>query len=330
VRTRQRLRRTRSVQMIIAATMLAVPASAYALTGAATAPSHADSKSVNPVNPVVLVSPLPLRVSPRHVTFGHAVTVTGTAPTADAGRRVVLETAVRGTSAWRQAAIARIGRAGHFRFRLLPRRSATFRALEATPAATPTARLASASMGATPTVTVAARFALASGEQAVFSGSSGQMAGKLLPAERGRVVRLQARTARGWHTLASGRTGVRGGFRVNFSPGNGGESLRVLFGGDRHNARSVQRAGSVVALTPSVASWYDDAGNTACGFHAGLGVANKTLPCGTKVTFSYNGRTVTAVVDDRGPYVGGRTWDLNQTTAAALGFAGVGTVWASM
>jgi rare lipoprotein A (peptidoglycan hydrolase) len=41
------------------------------------------------------------------------------------------------------------------------------------------------------------------------------------------------------------------------------------------------------------------------------------------------GRTVTAVVDDRGPYVGGRQWDLNQNTAGALGFGGVGTVWSS-
>jgi len=28
-----------------------------------------------------------------------------------------------------------------------------------------------------------------------------------------------------------------------------------------------------------------------------------------------------------GPYVEGRDWDLNQNTAAALGFGGVGTVW---
>jgi rare lipoprotein A (peptidoglycan hydrolase) len=89
----------------------------------------------------------------------------------------------------------------------------------------------------------------------------------------------------------------------------------------------VQSAGSVNVLHPALASWYEDAGNTACGFHAGLGVANRTLPCGTKVTFQYGGRTVTAVVDDRGPYAGGREWDLNQATAAALGFGGVGTVW---
>ena len=82
-------------------------------------------------------------------------------------------------------------------------------------------------------------------------------------------------------------------------------------------------------LHPALASWYDDAGNTACGFHAGLGVANRTLPCGTKVMLRYGSRTVTAVVDDRGPYAGGRDWDLNQTTASALGFGGVGTVWSS-
>jgi rare lipoprotein A (peptidoglycan hydrolase) len=101
----------------------------------------------------------------------------------------------------------------------------------------------------------------------------------------------------------------------------------VRFAGDRFNAASTQGAGQLTVYGESVASWYDDAGSTACGFHAGLGVANRTLPCGTRVRFRYGGRSVTAVVDDRGPYVGGRDWDLNQNTAAALGFAGVGTVW---
>jgi len=94
----------------------------------------------------------------------------------------------------------------------------------------------------------------------------------------------------------------------------------------RHRRVAVKRA---IAMIPAVASWYYDEGNTACGFHAEYGVANKTLPCGTKVRLSYEGRTVLATVDDRGPFVYGRTFDLDQRTAAALGMWGVATVLCS-
>jgi rare lipoprotein A (peptidoglycan hydrolase) len=78
-----------------------------------------------------------------------------------------------------------------------------------------------------------------------------------------------------------------------------------------------------------VASWYyDDGASTACGFRASYGVANRTLPCGTHVTFKRGGHRITAVVDDRGPYVAGRTWDLDERSAHALGVSGVASVWA--
>jgi rare lipoprotein A len=82
-------------------------------------------------------------------------------------------------------------------------------------------------------------------------------------------------------------------------------------------------------LIPAVASWYFDGGSTACGFHARYGIASRTLPCGAHVTLAYGGRAVAATVDDRGPYVYGREYDLNQTTAAALRMLGVATVLAS-
>ncbi len=57
-----------------------------------------------------------------------------------------------------------------------------------------------------------------------------------------------------------------------------------------------------------------------------MNVAHRSLPFGTRIQFEYRGRTCIAVVNDRGPFVGGRTFDLGPGTATALGFGGVGTV----
>jgi hypothetical protein len=305
--------------------MLAVPASAFALTGATTATGHSEQ---NPVN---------LRVSPGRVKFGHAVSVTGAAPTADAGKQVLLETAARTARAWQRTAATTVDANGRFRFRVVPRRSSLLRALVQAPVGTAPAASAAAVDASSDVpsttlraVTVTARFAIAHHRFSILGGGPVHVGGKLLPALPGRSVRLQGRTSRGWLTLATGRTGARGDFRLRYAPAGGTpQGLRMVFAGDDRNGRSVQSAGSVTVYDQSVASWYDDGGNTACGFHAGRGVANRTLPCGSKVAFHYGNRTVTAVVDDRGPYVGGREWDLNQNTAAALGFSGVGTVWSS-
>lgn len=57
-----------------------------------------------------------------------------------------------------------------------------------------------------------------------------------------------------------------------------------------------------------------------------MNVAHRSLPFGTRIQFSYKGRSCIAVVNDRGPYIGGRTFDLGPGTAKALGFSGVGAV----
>lgn len=65
-------------------------------------------------------------------------------------------------------------------------------------------------------------------------------------------------------------------------------------------------------------SWYGPGfygKRTACGLALTttlVGVAHRSLPCGTKVAFKNpaNGRIVTAPVVDRGPFVSGRQWDL--------------------
>ncbi|MBI5231412.1 MAG: hypothetical protein HY876_04510 [Coriobacteriales bacterium] len=55
-------------------------------------------------------------------------------------------------------------------------------------------------------------------------------------------------------------------------------------------------------------------------------VAHKTLPFGTLVEFSYNGRTAVAEVTDRGPFIAGREFDLGPGITRVLGFDGVQTV----
>jgi rare lipoprotein A len=320
-------RRTRSVHVIIATTALAVPASALAFSGAA---ADSEQSAQNPVP-----SPLSVQLSAHRVRFGAPVTISGTAPATDAGKRVVVQAAAHGRSSWRSLGATTIGRAGAFRARVVPRHSGTLRAVEQTTAtgADHTATVSpgpSPAPGRQPAITVGARFTPTRHPSAVMSTRPAHVGGKLLPASPGRRVRLQSRGAHGWHTLSTGRTGTRGGYRLRIAPGDAdGRQLRVVFGGDRRNARAIRRAGHLTVLHPALASWYDDAGSTACGFHAGLGVANRSLPCGTRVMLRYGNRSVTAVVDDRGPYAGGRDWDLNQNTASALGFGGVGTVWSS-
>lgn len=80
------------------------------------------------------------------------------------------------------------------------------------------------------------------------------------------------------------------------------------------------------------ASWYGPGlygRSTACGQTlraTTIGVAHRSLPCGTMVKFVYDGQAVVAPVIDRGPYVKGRAWDLTKAASEALGLEGVGRV----
>ncbi len=81
------------------------------------------------------------------------------------------------------------------------------------------------------------------------------------------------------------------------------------------------------------ASWYGGgerlARHTASGevFRAdGLTAAHRSLPLGTRLVVSANGRSVTVRVNDRGPAKWtGRSLDLSRGAARALGMIGAGT-----
>jgi rare lipoprotein A len=340
LRPKVTLRNARPIHVIIATTMLAVPASAVAFTAAGAAPGPPGDPTSTGSQ-----SPLKLDVSPRRIRFGDAVTVTGVTPAANAGRTLRLDVAATRHSRWRTVASTQIGRDGRFRLVAALRKSGFVKVLDSTagvvtPAAdtVPPAGTAAVPASAPQAVLVAAELRAPSRSFNVLDGQAIDVRGRLLPGLAGRPVHLQGRSGHRWHELASARTGPRGGFHVHFVAGDragalgagGSHPLRVLFSGDRANTRSRRRIGQMAVYQQSVASWYNDAGGTASGFHASFGVANRTLPFGTRVTFRYGGRSVTAVVDDRGPFVGGRDWDFNQNTAAALRFGGVGTVWSTM
>jgi hypothetical protein len=88
---------------------------------------------------------------------------------------------------------------------------------------------------------------------------------------------------------------------------------------NREAAWKARRNPPVVWNSPAIASWYDDSGTTGCGFHATYGIATFVVPCGGHVTLRHGSSTVTATRDDSGPYISGRTFDLNPTVKAALG-----------
>lgn len=75
----------------------------------------------------------------------------------------------------------------------------------------------------------------------------------------------------------------------------------------------------------AIATWFGPGfygKQTACGqtlTPAVLGVANRTLPCGTLVSVTYHGHNLTVPVLDRGPYSHGADWDLTAGAAEALG-----------
>ena len=98
---------------------------------------------------------------------------------------------------------------------------------------------------------------------------------------------------------------------------------------------AVRRIGRANVYRVALASWYGPGlyGNrTGCGGRLGvgqLGVAHKSLPCGTLVTFRHRGRIVRVPVIDRGPYVGNREYDLTAATARRLGFSGHGPILAT-
>jgi rare lipoprotein A len=149
--------------------------------------------------------------------------------------------------------------------------------------------------------------------------------------DRPGTVKLQIQRHGRWVTIDRDRTDARGRYAVR-------ARVRTAYSGRarvRTNSGAHRAIGRVNVYRQALASWYGPGlygNNLACGgrLHPGqLGVANKSLPCGTMVTFRHRGRVVRVPVIDRGPFAGGREYDLTQATAQKLGWPGPGAIQAT-
>ena len=167
----------------------------------------------------------------------------------------------------------------------------------------------------------------------IRSGRRAIVRGTLRPGRSGRVVTLERRGRRGWTTIDKARTSRRGAFRLaDRRRGVDVAAVRVRFAGDATTKAVKRPLGRLSVYRPALASWYGPGlyGNQlGCGgvlTPGTIGVAHKSLPCGTRVTLRKGSRIVRARVIDRGPYVGAREFDLTAATKARLGFGSTGTV----
>jgi len=288
--------------------------------GTTTGGAYADAPP--PEDPQARIAVTMANAARQHVGYGKPVRINGSVDPKASGKTVRLEYARRG-EAYRPVALTRTGAAGTYAFAPRARLSGSFRTV-----------VDGARTSVAKRVTVISALSGRVTRRHVLGGRSVRVKGALKPGTPGRSVSLQVVSGGRWRTVDTTRTGSRGRFRASWLPLRAGEyRLRLRTNGDRLAAAAADRLAKVSVYRGGHASWYGPGlyGNhLGCGGRlspATLGVAHKTLPCGTKVTFRYRGRTATVRVVDRGPYIAGREWDLTAATKAKLGFGSTGTVW---
>jgi uncharacterized membrane protein YgcG len=162
----------------------------------------------------------------------------------------------------------------------------------------------------------------------VVEGQTAVASGTLASADSGQPVSLEIETRPGvWDAVATDTVGPAGAFSISWRASLVGIfAMRVVSGALASSSASVSTPQAPLTIIRSVLATYYGPGlygnHTACGEtltrHI-LGVASRTLPCGTPVTLYYNGETLTVPVIDRGPYTNGAAFDLTFATARALG-----------
>jgi hypothetical protein len=203
--------------------------------------------------------------------------------------------------------------------------------------------LGTAALGATAAVPTAPAGADAGGPS-LFTRPGGllgqtlRLRGGFPAVAAGRTVEVQRQEADGtWAAAATAVTGPDGGYLARWRPDALGQvTLRAVLRGDGTDAQAAGADGAplttVTVYRPARATWYGPGfygKRTACGLrmtHGLLGVAHRTLPCGTPVTLFRDGQSITVPVVDRGPFSNGARYDLTTAAAQQLGMTETGVI----
>lgn len=128
-----------------------------------------------------------------------------------------------------------------------------------------------------------------------------------------------------WSPITTTTADAQGDFSITWTPPKAGRyDFRITPTAAAATA-SNEADGALSVYRRQKATWYGPGSygsRTACGqelTRSTLGVAHRTLPCGTKVELYLSGKKLVVPVIDRGPFVRGVTWDLTLATAKRLG-----------
>jgi hypothetical protein len=153
-------------------------------------------------------------------------------------------------------------------------------------------------------------------------------------ARRGSRVAVQRLDHGTWRTVATATANRHNRYRAVWRTNHIGvfQMRTIPLDAATVRASSVDAPTRLIVYRPAVATWFGRGlygHKTACGQTLSptlMGVAHRSLPCGTKVSFFWGGRTITVPVVDRGPFGAGISWDLTTAASDALGFTARGRV----
>lgn len=174
---------------------------------------------------------------------------------------------------------------------------------------------------------------------AVILGRTLSVQGTMAHGQAGRQVVIQRQEKDGaWVQTATATTGAQGAFTASWKTDHIGRfplrAVPVAPAGATAAAVPATGVTPVTVYRQAVATYFGPGffgKQTACGQtlrKSTLGVAHRSLPCGTMVALYFKGRSITVPVVDRGPFRKGTTWDLTSATAEALNFSSTGKLGA--